>query len=252
MYSGKRQLLSEMPMHIVGKAPISLVDLKTAIRFLRHNAAVLPGDFSRIISVGWSAGGAMSSLLAVSGDNAQFAPYLEANGAFMEESDAVYAAQIYCPIVDLEHADMAYEWMFDADDVSENSPAGPAETRTPFKRALSAALRSEYVDYINGLGLRDPRSGAALTLGEDGRSGGFYDYLMACLDDAASEYLFRLDDGRLGVPCSMQEYLDGRYMRRIEAPMHRPRAIRACTMPGPAWVCRRFRESPRHSCRQSA
>lgn len=205
----------------VGKAPISLVDLKTAIRFLRHNAAVLPGDFSRIISVGWSAGGAMSSLLAVSGDNAQFAPYLEANGAFMEESDAVYAAQIYCPVVDLEHADMAYEWMFDADDVSENSPAGPAETRTPFKRALSAALRSEYVDYINGLGLRDPRSGAALTLGEDGRSGGFYDYLMACLDDAASEYLLRLDDGRLGVTCSVQEYLDGRYMRCIEAPMHR-------------------------------
>lgn len=203
----------------VGKAPITLVDLKTAIRFLRHNADALPGDLSRIISVGWSAGGAMSSLLAVSGDNAQFTPYLEENGAFMDESDAVYAAQIYCPIVDLEHADMAYEWMFDADDVCEDSPAGPAETRTPFKRALSAALRSEYVAYVNSLDLRDPKTGRALTLGEDGRSGGFYDALMTCLDDAASEYIARLADGRLGLSYSVREYLDGRYMRRIEAPV---------------------------------
>lgn len=47
---------------LCGKSPWSLVDLKTGIRFVRHNAAALPGDFSRLISVGWSAGGAMSSL----------------------------------------------------------------------------------------------------------------------------------------------------------------------------------------------
>ena len=44
------------------KGPCALVDLKTAIRFLRHNRAVLPGDWDRIISTGWSAGGAMSTL----------------------------------------------------------------------------------------------------------------------------------------------------------------------------------------------
>ena len=46
---------------LCGKSPINLVDLKTAIRFLRHNAKVLPGDYDRMISVGWSAGGAMST-----------------------------------------------------------------------------------------------------------------------------------------------------------------------------------------------
>ena len=35
----------------VGKAPMTLVDFKTAIRFLRHNRATLPGDWSKLVSV---------------------------------------------------------------------------------------------------------------------------------------------------------------------------------------------------------
>ena len=202
----------------VGKSPITLVDFKTAIRFLRHNAGVLPGDLNRIVSVGWSAGGAMSSLLGVSGDNAQFDSYLEENGAFMDESDSVYAAQIYCPIVDLEHADVAYEWMFEADDLCEDSPAGPSEVRTPFKRALSAVLRAEYADYVNSLALRDPDIGAPLTLNRDGRSGSFYDYMMARLGDSATDFLSRLEAGRLPEKYSAEDYLAGRYTRKVPAP----------------------------------
>ena len=56
------------------KGPCALVDLKTAIRFLRHNREVLPGDWDRIISTGCSAGGAMSALLAVTGNNHCFMP----------------------------------------------------------------------------------------------------------------------------------------------------------------------------------
>ena len=176
----------------VGKAPITLVDLKTAIRFLRHNREVLPGDWEKIISVGCSAGGAMSSLLAVSGDNAAFDAYLKDNGAFLEESDRVFAAQIYCPIIDLEHADMAYEWMFQEDKNCKNSHAGPAETMTPFKEALSRILSERYVSYFNGLNLRNPATGETLTLEPGGRRGTGYDYLMACLEDSATKYLSRL------------------------------------------------------------
>ena len=68
---------------LVGKSPVTLVDLKTAIRFLRHNREALPGNFDRIISVGWSAGGAMSTLLGVTGDNRRYNPYMEKAGAFM-------------------------------------------------------------------------------------------------------------------------------------------------------------------------
>lgn len=203
----------------VGKSPISLIDLKTAIRFLRHNKAALPGDMSKLISVGWSAGGAMSTLLGVTGDNAVYMPYLEQNSAFMEESDAVYAAQIYCPIIDLEHADLAYEWMFRADKQCENSPAGPAETMTPFKEALSKELSDRYVTYINSLGFTHPVTGKPLTLNEDGRSGGFYDYLMDCLNASATDFLTRLEQHRLPQTYSAEDYLHGRYTFEAPKPM---------------------------------
>ena len=202
----------------VGKLPITLVDLKTAIRFLRHNRAVLPGDWEKIVSAGWSAGGAMSSLLAVTGDNEHYTLYLEENGAFMDESDAVFAAQIYCPIIDLEHADMAYEWMFQADKTCEDSPAGPAETMTPFKEALSAKLAAQYVRYFNSLGLKHPVSGAPLVLDEGGRSGSGYDYFMGCLNASATDFLRRLSKGELPQTYDIQDYLTGNYTYLAPAP----------------------------------
>ncbi len=194
-----------------GKAPATLVDFKTAIRFLRHNRTYLPGDWEKIVSVGTSAGGAMSTLIGVTGDSEKFLPYLQENGAFMDESDAVWASQIYCPITDLEHADMAYEWMFRADKESENSPAGPAEIMSPFKEALSACLSEMYIAYFNSLGLKDPATGEILVLNEDGRSGSGYDYLMKCLNESATKYLTLLQQGKLPVKYSVEEYLSGNY-----------------------------------------
>lgn len=45
-----------------GKAPACIVDMKAAVRYLRHNKGILPGDMEKIISNGTSAGGALSSL----------------------------------------------------------------------------------------------------------------------------------------------------------------------------------------------
>ena len=206
---------------LVGKSPVSLIDLKTALRFLRHNRAALPGDFDKIISVGWSAGGAMSTLLGVTGDHPDYDPYLKMNGAFMDESDAVFAAQIYCPIIDLEHADLAYEWCFGADRTCEDSPAGPAETMTPFKEALSAKLAEKYIGYVNGLGLKHPLTGQPLTL-DSRRGGSFYRYLMNCLSQSATEYLSRLESGSLPLSCTVSDYLAGNYV--FQAPAQKPGA----------------------------
>ena len=74
---------------------------------------MLPGCPERIISTGVSAGGAMSALLGVTGNAPDYLPLLEQAGAYMDVGDDVFAAQCYCPIIDLEHADAAYEWMFD-------------------------------------------------------------------------------------------------------------------------------------------
>lgn len=204
---------------LCGKSPWTLVDLKTAIRFLRHNAAALPGDFSRIISVGCSAGGAMSSLLGVTGNNPKFDPYLEQNGAFMDERDDVFAAQVYCPIIDLDHADLAYEWQFQNDPENEPSPAGAAGIMTPFQLALSKQLAAQYVSYFNSLGLTDPVTGETLAFGPDGRSGTAYDYLMNCLNASVSDYLTRLEKGTLPVSYSVSDYISGRYTIKVHAPM---------------------------------
>ena len=203
---------------LVGKAPSTLVDLKTAIRFLRHNRNAIPGNLEKIISVGVSAGGAMSSLLGVTGDNENYLPYLEANGAFMDESDAIFAAQCYCPIIDLEHADQAYEWMFHADKTCEDSHAGPAETMDTFKDALSAVLVKQYISYFNSLELKHPVTGEGLYLNEDGRSGSGYDYLMECFECSATKYLTLLDQGKLRESYTAEEYISGNYSFMAPAP----------------------------------
>lgn len=207
---------------LCGKSPWALVDLKTAIRFLRHNAAALPGNFDRMISVGWSAGGAMSSLVGITGDDPAYLPFLEQTGAFMDQSDAVYAAQIYCPIVDLDHADIAYEWQFQNDPENEASPAGPAGHMTPFQAALSKKLAAAYVEYFNSLRLKDPATGEVLTLNADGRSGSGYDYLLARLEDSAADYLSRLERGELPERYTPADYLSGSYMHKVPAPKPEP------------------------------
>lgn len=193
-----------------GKVPANLVDLKTAVRFLRHNQKSLPGDYERIISVGCSAGGAMSSLLAVTGNHRDFEPYLQENGAFMEERDDVYAAQIYCPIIDLEHADLAYEWIFGADRENEASHAGPAGVMTPFQEALSRELQKRYIRYFNSLKLKHPQTHEILMLGDDGRSGNGYEYLMDCLENSAAHFLKRKKDGEQDDGITVKQYVSER------------------------------------------
>lgn len=216
--------------NLCGKSPANLVDLKTVIRFLRHNMASVPGDLNRIISVGTSAGGAMSALLGVTGNHEDFLPYLKENGAFMEERDDVFASQIYCPIVDLEHADLAYEWMFAADKENESSHAGPAGVMTPFQEALSARLKERYIAYFNSLNLVNPAesrtdgtgteagSDEILRLGSDGRSGSGYGYLMNLLNESAATYLSRLKNGALEENYSAEDYLAGNYEHQVPAP----------------------------------
>ena len=154
----------------VGKAPIALADLKAGIRFLRHNKDNIPGDTDKIISSGMSAGGAMSILIAVSGNSSEFDEYLNAMGAVTDERDDVYAAQVYCPIIDLDHADAAYEFMY----LRDNNTI--ANSMSDFNKTLSEDLYNEYINYFNGRKIN--ADGVEYRLGEDGRSGTFYDYVL--------------------------------------------------------------------------
>lgn len=212
---------------LVGKAPAGLVDLKAGVRFLRRWSSRIPGRTDRIVSVGVSAGGAMSALLGCTGNSENYRGALEEIGACMDQSDAVYAAQCYCPILDLDHADMAYEWMFDgiyeAEGMGPWCPGGPL---TPFQQALSKALGRAYIEYFNRLGLQNPETGEALLLGRDGRSGSGYAFLMDVLDRAATTHLRRMAAHALPLSCTPEDYLAGRYTARRRDGRTQPPTVR--------------------------
>ncbi len=128
-----------------GKAPAVIVDLKAAVRYLRHSRGVIPGNVDRIVSTGCSAGGGLSALLGASGNSSLYGPYLEAIGA-ADADDNIHAAGCFSPIMDLEHGDMAYEWM------SGQTPNN--QSGVLVDQELSAQLKALFVDYQVSLGLQ--------------------------------------------------------------------------------------------------
>ena len=136
-----------------GRAPKAILDLKAAIRYLRHFDKQMPGDAEKIITDGTSAGGAMSSLMGATGNHPDYEPLLKAMGAAQERDD-VFASVCYCPITDLDHADMAYEWLYNGTDSRQQG--------NPDVLAVSNELKAQFPAYINSLGLKKP-DGTPLT-----------------------------------------------------------------------------------------
>lgn len=143
----------------VGKAPACIVDLKAAVRFIRSISDEICGDTNRIISNGTSAGGAMSALLGASGDAPEYEPYLEKLGA-AEGSDCIFAASCYCPITNLDHADMAYEWQYGHIDRCHRDnwvqteqgdwrPIPVTEELSTGQMEYSARLAAQFYEYVN-------------------------------------------------------------------------------------------------------
>ncbi|MBP2656111.1 MAG: alpha/beta hydrolase [Firmicutes bacterium] len=160
-----------------GKAPACIVDLKSAVRYLRYNKNLIPGDTEKIVSCGTSAGGAASALLGATGNNKDYEPYLKAIGAAAERDD-IFAAQCYCPITNLDNADTAYEWLFN----------GVNGTMTDDQITISDQLKSLFPAYVNSLGLN---KGTELALDADG-NGPFKNYVKSFLIASAQK---ALDDG---------------------------------------------------------
>lgn len=179
-----------------GKAPAAIVDLKAAVRWLRHNADRLPGNVERIISNGTSAGGALSALLGASGNHPDYEAELSALGAAPERDD-IHAVSAYCPITNLAHADEAYEWQFEGLREYRNVSISMLDFRvqrrevvgqlTDAQLALSAEMRANFAAYVNGLKLRAP-DGAPLMLQADGH-GSLRDHVAALLRASAQRAL---------------------------------------------------------------
>lgn len=162
-----------------GKAPATIVDLKSAVRYIRANKDVFPGNPEHIITNGLSAGGAMSALLGASGNSPLYNEYFAAVGA-ADERDDVFATAAFCPMCDLEHADAAYEWMVGK---YPNSRNGEMMNQT-----LSAALAAQFPGYQASLGLTG-HDGELLTADNYG------DYMaQEYLIPSANEFLLAMSD----------------------------------------------------------
>ncbi|MGL4518318.1 MAG: subtype B tannase [Phocaeicola sp.] len=134
-------------LYYTGKAPNGLLDLKAAVRYLKLNDALMPGDANKIIVDGTSAGGAMAALMGATGNHPVYEPYLKKMGA-ATTSDDIFATVAYCPITDLEHADMAYEWLYSH---TNKGIRGLSDVQIE----VSEELTSQYESYLNGLLLRN-------------------------------------------------------------------------------------------------
>ena len=172
-----------------GKAPALIVDYKAAVRFVRHNRKtnLIPaGDTEKIISCGTSAGGALSALLGATGNAKDYVPYLKEQGAAKERDD-IFASMAYCPITNLENADMAYEWMFhDANAYyRKGADDGAGIAITPEQKEISAELKADFSGYLDSLNLRDSL-GNRLNLSPDGE-GLFREYIESLYLESAQD-----------------------------------------------------------------
>ncbi|WAC58762.1 subtype B tannase [Brevundimonas sp. SL130] len=155
-----------------GHAPAAVVDTKAAIRWLRLNDGALAGSAERIVVTGTSGGGGLSAVVAASGDSRDFLPFLTEIGAAgvaadgrSTLSDRVFAVIAYCPITDLGHADMAYEWLYRDVRAPETTAGGVWGAA---QAAASAELAAGYPAYLAGLELTlaDGRSLTTATMPE--------------------------------------------------------------------------------------
>ena len=209
--------------NFIGQFPALIVDMKAAVRYLKANDEILPGSSDHIISRGFSSGGAVSAMLGATGNSPIFEDYLKEIGA-ADATDDIFIALASAPITNLSSADASYEWyhkandsywLFNAmaadregNDISDVFPVGrdnvyPLGSNIlggAHEDELSALLYDRFVDYVRDLGF---------DLGEDGRSGEFYDGLGELYSASLTEFLARYEELRdENMPENKEDYIE--------------------------------------------
>ena len=175
-----------------GNAPWGLTDLKAAVRYLRYNNDLIPGDQDRMFVFGHSGGGAQSSVMGTAGDSPLYTPYLESLGAAMSDargatiSDAIAGVMAWCPITSLDYANAAYEWNM--------GQFASTDTRAPgtWTAAYSKDLAAAFGEYINQLGLKDSANNQlSLDTTASGvyLSGSYYDHVVEVITQSLNDFL---------------------------------------------------------------
>ena len=175
-YGGRSRSNGLTGSQYLGHSPAIMVDTKAAIRYLRFNKKALPaGDTEKIIITGTSGGGALSTVIAASGNSPDYfeglyeigaagitrakdGSYISAPGV----GDNVFGVIAYCPITDLGHSCYGYEWLFGPTRkvmyLTGEMNYSYADEKTVLE--ASDALAALYGPYLNSLGLKDEKGNA--------------------------------------------------------------------------------------------
>ncbi|RIY32732.1 hypothetical protein CJP74_03765 [Psittacicella melopsittaci] len=187
---GLRGSDSQSQGEYVGKNFAPLIDAKAAVKYLHFNQKQIPGDKERIIAVASHGGATIASLLGVSSDDQAYASQFEQLGAAQAPS-SILGVALYAPYLNLEHADMAYEWGFSSVQEQQNRPLpgliglSRAQEFTPAQRQVSKELQEQFIAYLNSLALQDSK-GKPYQLNSDG-NGSFRTLVEQYIVQAANE-----------------------------------------------------------------
>lgn len=173
-----------------GGAPFTVIDVKSAIRFVRLNAPNLPGSAGHVALMGVSAAGAIATTVGVSGDTSPYANFMKDSGAALWNtegillSDAPDSVMVWNPQIDLNTMDAAYEWLY--------GQYSDEDSRAPktFGHAYSHALASDYANVVNGYNFsqNDTRLSLEETSGGIFTDGNYYNAVIAFLQDGAKDF----------------------------------------------------------------
>ena len=163
-------------------APYGVTDLKAAIRYIRHNQDIIPGNTNRFIISGFSSGGGLAAILGTSGDSALYTPYLQKIGAIEgRASDAVNAVAVWNPLTNPDTANEAYEWNF----------GQTRENMTEEQQKLSDSMAKAYAQYVNRTGFMLNNHALILQQGDQGvyQAGTYYDYIQTIINDSLNTFI---------------------------------------------------------------
>lgn len=178
-----------------GGAPWGVADLKAAIRAVRYNQKVLPGNAQKMYAFGFGSSGALAALLGTTGDAPAYDNYLNnlevathtEDGTTL--SDALEGVACWCPGGQFGRANAGYEWL-SGQYVNTNT-----REEGQWTQLFSAGLAQSYAAQVANLGLKDS-SGAALTLEETTGgiyvAGSYYEALREELEQAAATFVAKI------------------------------------------------------------
>ena len=164
----------------LGKAPATMSDYKSALRFLRANMGpdkeITVGNPGWVFVTGGSGGGAMSDILGASGNSPDFFATMydigtlgldwvgttefgsatlaqKTDGANWKSalSDAYLGVAAWCPMDDFPMGEQAMAWFFAGKRWEQDDEAA----KTPAMMNATNRLAAEFVQYITALGLKD-------------------------------------------------------------------------------------------------